>query len=180
MKDRLIELLGDGVPQAAAAEAVGVTPARISQMLSEDPVFSEAVNTRRLARLTRYSQIDNKYDELELKALKRLENSMALLPLSKPDQIVRVINTLNSARRKSQVSQQEAHTQVALQVNVAMPEFLVNRYFKVNQDKNQVIEVDGKPLITASPEKLNDKRTTETVKREVDSSRSEPELEDII
>ncbi len=64
IEDRALVLLGAGIGGEAVANALGVTPSRISQLLSEQ-AFSDAVSTLRYENLQKHNNRDASYDTIE-------------------------------------------------------------------------------------------------------------------
>ena len=58
---RALNLLGQGIEPGIVASAVGVTEARISQLIS-DPLFSAKVAELRYVNLAKHSDRDREYD----------------------------------------------------------------------------------------------------------------------
>src|SRR5882672_10943954 len=73
-RERVLKLLGQGVEQEVVATAVGVSPSYISQLLA-DPEFASAVAELRLLNLEAASDRDSKYEALEDKLLKKLDET---------------------------------------------------------------------------------------------------------
>ena len=141
-EDRALTLLGSGVSAEATANALGVSPSRISQLLS-DQTFSNKVATLRYENLQRHNVRDNKYDSIEDELLDKLEKSLAFI--MKPQDILRAINTINSAKRRGQSAPDQVINQQNI-VNVVLPEVIAQR-FTVNID-NQVTRAGGQELLT--------------------------------
>jgi hypothetical protein len=147
MKDRILALLGNGVAPEATAAAVGCTPAYISQLLKE-PDFAAKVAELRCANLTQATERDGKYDTLEDKLLAKLED---LIPfMIKPMEVVKALSAMNSAKRRGAGA--ESSSTVNNIVVLQLPQVIKNR-FQVN-DKQEVVEVDGRTLLTIDGSKL--------------------------
>lgn len=148
MKERILEMLGNGVPQVAVAAALGVSESYISQLMG-DPEFAEEVALRRFQQLQAHTARDSKYDSIEDKLLEKLEH--ALPQLMKPGEITGVLKVINAAKRRG-VVQQELPVGQSQTVVLNIPQVLVNK-FSTNIQQ-QVIEVAGKPLLTIPAEQL--------------------------
>ena len=68
LEDRALSLLGSGISAESAATALGVSPSRISQLLSA-PEFAEQVAELRYNNLQQHNHRDANYDSLEDKLL---------------------------------------------------------------------------------------------------------------
>jgi len=142
IEDRALTLLGSGISAEATANALGVTPSRISQLLSEQH-FSNQVATLRYENLQKHNLRDNSYDSLEDKLLEKLENSLPFM--LKPETILRAISTINGAKRRGQSAPDQTINQQNI-VNLVLPAIIAEK-FTVNID-NQVTRAGDQELHT--------------------------------
>lgn len=142
IEDRALVLLGAGIGGEAVANALGVTPARISQLLSEQ-TFSDAVSTLRYENLQKHNNRDASYDTIEDKLLAKLEQSLGFI--LKPADLLRAISTINSAKRRGQSSPDQVVNQQNI-VNLILPTIIAEK-FTVNID-NQVTRAGEQELHT--------------------------------
>lgn len=141
-EDRALALLGSGVQPEAVAAALGVSPSRISQLLSNE-AFAAQVAELRFNNLQKHNARDNKYDILEDKLLDKLERSIPLL--LRPGEILKAIQTINGAKRRGQSAPEQIHNQQTI-VNVVLPTQIIQK-FTTNVD-NQVIKIGDEDLQT--------------------------------
>jgi hypothetical protein len=142
IEQRALTLLGSGIGAESVAAALGVTPGRISQLLSNEEFAAEVAGLR-YKTLQEHNVRDSKYDSLEDRLLEKLERSLGLL--MKPEAILKAIATINNAKRRGQSApQQVANTQNI--VNIVMPAVLAEK-FTINTD-NQVIRAGEQELMT--------------------------------
>lgn len=142
IEDRALKLLGSGVQAEAVAGALGVTPARISQLLAED-AFSKQVASLRYESLQKHNKRDNKYDSLEDNLLEKLKKSLPLLV--KPESILKAIATVNGAKRRGQSAPAQVTNQQNI-VNIILPNVIVEKF--VTNGDNQVIRAGEQDLVT--------------------------------
>lgn len=138
---QLINLLTKGVSQIEAAKALGITPGAVTQLM-EHPEVSAALETYRMAQIAQSSQIDAKYDTIELKLLEQLERVTPLL--MRPGEIAQVLTRVNSAKRRGVAHTQAAGPAKVLSLNI--PIALQARF--VLNGKNQVVEAGNQTLVT--------------------------------
>jgi hypothetical protein len=149
MIDQLKALLGTGVPPAQAAAAVGCSPAYVSQLLATES-FALEVSTLRVAKLQEATTRDGKYDGLEDKLLKKLED---LLPfMMRPTDVLKALVAVNAAKRRGATADDQKATTVNNIVIVKLPQAVRERYL-LNEQK-EVVEVAGRPLVTIDGRKL--------------------------
>lgn len=159
MKDRIIELLGNGIPATNVAEALGVSDSYISQIMSEEGVM-EQVQAKRAVRFSKFADRDDFLEQAEEAALKR---AAYLIPfMTKAGEAARVYSMLNNAKRKT--SMQNANTAApSTIVNLNIPTTArVN--FTMSSDK-QVIEVAGRSMVTMPAKTLAQKLEERNTKR---------------
>jgi hypothetical protein len=140
--EKALNLLGSGVNAEQTASALGVTPARISQLLAEEN-FAGLVAGLRYKNLQKHNVRDNAYDSLEDKLLAKLEKAMPLL--IKPESILKAISVVNNAKRRGQSAPQQANTQLNI-VTLVMPNVIAQR-FAVDIN-NQVTKAGEQNLLT--------------------------------
>lgn len=141
-EDRALALLGSGVGADAVAAALGVTPARISQLLS-DEVFAEQVTALRYESLQKHNVRDDRYDTIEDSLLDKLERQLPLI--MRPMDTVRAIQAVNNCKRRGQSAPDQITNQQNI-VNLLIPT-IIKQQFTVNVD-NQVIVAGDQTLTT--------------------------------
>lgn len=148
MKDRIIEMLGNGIPATAVAAALGCTDSYISQLLTEDGVV-EQVQALRAVKFQEYAEQDARLETAEQKALNKIES---LIPyITKPSEAARVYGILNAAKRKTGVHATQ-NSQVGTVVQLNLPQAAVVS-FTLTSDK-QVVEVEGRSMVTMPAKSL--------------------------
>jgi type I site-specific restriction endonuclease len=131
-KSKAISLLGSGVSPTQVASALGCEISYISQLLADEGIAQQVAELR-TADVMKYKTMDDKYDELEKKFLEKLEN---IIPyIMKPDQILRSLQFLNSAKRKSTGLAKEIEAGEV--VKLTLPSVVINAY-TINMNGNMV------------------------------------------
>lgn len=148
MKERILEMLGEGVPQVAVSAALGVSESYVSQLMNEEE-FAAAVAERRYKSLSAHTARDRMYDTLEDKLLSKLDS--ALPQFVRPAEILAGLKVLNGAKRRGAVHS-EMPTGQTQTVVLNIPQVLVNK-FSTNIQR-QVVQVGDTPLITIGAEQL--------------------------
>jgi len=151
IEERALALLGSGINGEAVAAALGVTPSRISQLLSDEG-FSARVATARYEALQKHNVRDNVYDKIEDKLLTKLEGSLSLM--IRPDAILRALSIINGAKRRGQAAPEQIHN-IQNIVTLVLPTKVVQQ-FAVNLN-NQVIRAGEQELVTIPSGALRDK-----------------------
>ena len=148
MQDRIVEMLGNGIPPANVAIALGCSESLVSQVLSQDGV-SEQVTALRAARFAEFAEHDTSIETAESKALKRLDS---LIPfITKPAEAARVFGILNGAARKTGAAAgATASPSTVVQLNLPKA---AQVSFTLTTDK-QVIEVEGRSMVTMPAKSL--------------------------
>ncbi len=141
-EEKALQLLGAGVQSSQVAAALGVTPSRIAQLLS-DTVFADKVASLRYENLQKHNRRDEKYDSLEDKLLGKLEKALPLLV--KPESILGAMKIVNGAKRRGQSSPEAVGSQQTI-ANLVLPSVVVNK-FSVDIN-NQVTKAGDQELLT--------------------------------
>lgn len=141
-EERALKLLGTGVSAEQVAAALGVTPARISQLLADEN-FAAQVAELKYTNLLSHSQRDDQADKIEDKLLTKIEN---LLPLMmRPMEAIKAYQVINGAKRRgSQGLQGAVATQTIVQI--AVPVQITQKFITTPQ--NQVVQAGEQQLLT--------------------------------
>jgi hypothetical protein len=141
-ESRALTLLGQGVPPAAVANALGVDVSRISQLLSDEK-FSSQVVEKKFEALSKHNERDGVIDQIEDKVLAKLDSSLAFM--TRPMEILKTFQVINAAKRKGQTAPESLTTkQTIIQLNI--PSIILQK-FQTNTN-NQVIQVGDQSLLT--------------------------------
>lgn len=159
VEERALNLLGSGISSESVAAALGVTPARISQLLSQED-FAQRVAGIRYELLQKHNTRDGEYDSLEDMLIEKLKKSMPLMV--RPDTILKAMNTVNGAKRRGQSAPEQATTNKNI-VSLVLPTQIVQNF--VTNVHNQVVKVGDQDLLTISSSNLLDKVTASQKER---------------
>lgn len=147
-EDRALTLLGQGLSPEVVASAIGLSPSRISQMIS-DPVFAARIAELRFNSLVKHSARDEIYDTLEETLQARLKDCLPFM--MKPLEILRAIQVINGAKRRGISSPNQIHGQQTV-VSLIIPTKVVkNLTININ---NQVVKAGEQELITVQSNQL--------------------------
>lgn len=155
VREKLISYLAAGVSQSAAAEAVGVTPSYVTQLLDEEGVRSE-IAAARGETLNKQLKQDELVERGEKAALEKLIN---MLPYAKSlGETAKVFSILNGAKRKAELARATEDNSTGLSVTITLPQAAA-LMLNINS-QNQVVEIQGKsiaPLPSRELPKLADR-----------------------
>jgi len=149
-ESRALALLGTGLTAETVASALGVTPARISQLLSDEE-FARQVTDLKFQNLQKHNIRDTTYDTLEDSLLEKFQEMMPLL--TRPMEILKAMHVINSAKRRGQSTPDAIHTQQTI-VQLNMPVQVIAKFAK--DINNQVIEAGNQTLLTIPSNKLRE------------------------
>lgn len=148
-KDYVIRLLAQNVPTAQIAAAVGCEPSYISQLKQD-----ESIQTAIAAQQSEATLEDIKFDDMlaraEQLALERIEKT---LPFANMMQSLAAFKILNAAKKRNEVVNTPQSVTNNLTVNLTLPSQAIPK-FTVNA-KNEIIEVEGQTMISATPRSLD-------------------------
>lgn len=174
LEQKAVTLLGAGINSEAVAAALGVTPARISQLLSEK-YFADKVSKLRYDNLQKHNKRDEKYNSLEDKLLDKLERAVPLM--LRPETILKAVTVVNNAKRRGQDSSVGASTQKNI-TNIIVPKKIVQKF--TTNINNQVVVAGSQKLVTMQSgellsrvEKVNKER--ELLEHDPEDSNTEQE-----
>lgn len=141
-ESKALTLLGQGFAPEMVATAIGVSPARISQLLSQDE-FAQQVAELRYRQLASHTERDSKYDTLEDQILDRLRQSLSMV--FDPMKLAKLLSVVNSAKRRGAAAPEHLTTQQTV-VQLNIPTAILQQ-FQVNVN-NQVVRAGQQDLIT--------------------------------
>ena len=129
VEERALALLGSGVSPVSVAASLGVTEARISQLLSDD-TFAAQVATLRYESLAKHNRRDSSYDSLEDALIEKMEDCIPLM--HRPMEILKAISVINAAKRRGQ-STPDSITEKQQIIQLNIPVQIINK-FTTNMD----------------------------------------------
>lgn len=97
--DRIASMVAMGVPDTQIAEAVALSPGRISQ-IKDDTVFQEMLAAKYAARMEENAQFDSSWDSVEKQSLKVLNDTLKYN--RNPEFALKVAMVANKAQRRGQ------------------------------------------------------------------------------
>lgn len=159
-EQRIKEMLGFGISQEAVANAVGVTPGYISQLMSQED-FASSVADLKITHTVAATQRDLSYDALEDKLLHTMHDMVDQGRFQKPEQVLMALRTSNQMIRRGQTSNSPSK-QMAVVINLQLPRAIRDHFipdmtkketFKTNSN-GEVIEVNGHTTVTMGSKQL--------------------------
>lgn len=158
IKERAITLLGQNLDPSMVASAIGITPAYISQLIS-DPEFSARVAEIRFKTLASHTDRDRKYDSLEDRLLEKLENMLSFMV--RPTEVLRAIATINAAKRRGAPMLEATSAAQQETIPLSLPHHIFQQFTAGVQNiqvniNNQVIKVGDRDMITIQTKRLDD------------------------
>lgn len=148
-KEQIIDLIAAGVPTSQIAAAVGCTDAYVSQLKS-DPEVQTILATKAVETTAKDVAFDTALERAESMALDKIEKN---LPFANLGQALVAFKTLNSARKRKDAFAQIDSSGTTINVNLMLPAQAIPTY--TMSARSELIEVDGKPMITATPKSLD-------------------------
>jgi DNA-binding CsgD family transcriptional regulator len=167
-EERILNLLGQGIAAENVASALGITPARVSQLLSNKN-FAEKVTELRYNNLQKHNARDSSYDEIEDELIVKLKKALPLM--FRPETILKSIQVINGAKRRGQSAPEQIVNQNTV-VNLVLPTQITQKF--TTNINNQVIKAGDQELITIKSDSLlnqlhkqEDSRETEKATKEL-------------
>ena len=148
MKERIIQLLGNGVSPAIAASAVGCTEGYISQLMSDEQIAAR-VSALRFDNLQAASNRDKMADSIEDSLLEKLKESIPML--MRPSEITRTLAVVNALKRRASSAPETMHIHNQV-INLQLPQHTALRVSM--SASREIIEVEGRTLVTMPSSQL--------------------------
>ena len=142
VKERALQLLGQGIAPSIVASSCGVTESAVSQWVS-DPEFAAQIAELRFSNLQKHNERDSHYDSLEDRLHKKMED---LLPLMvRPMEVLKAIQVINQAKRRGASAPDSIiQQQTIIQLNI--PTQIIQK-FQINS-QNMVTQAGDQELLT--------------------------------
>jgi hypothetical protein len=149
-KETAIALLSQGLSTSQVAAACGVSDSYISQ-LRADPEVTAAIESAAVQLTVKDIQFDTRLENAEELALDRIEKTLGFANMG---QALAAFRVLNGARRRKDAATTIADNSVTVNVSLTLPAAASARY--VVNSSNEIVEVEGKTMSTATPKSLNE------------------------
>jgi len=141
---KIKELLGNGLSNDVVASTVGVTPAYISQLMSEE-TFKQDVIEKRTQTLASHTIRDRSLDKIEDSLIERIGAAVEDHTIYKPQDLLRTFMVINGAKRRG-VGVQEALVQTNKVVNLTISQKVVNKF--TTNVHNEIVAIGDRDLTT--------------------------------
>lgn len=149
MKERIIELLGRGIPAVNVAMAVGCDESYVSSLMADETLRAE-VSALKAAHFEKFTELDDSLNAAEEASLTKLKH---LIPfITKPSEAARVYSVLNAAKRRTADVASSSRDTPSTIVNLELP--AAARVSFITDMNRQVIEIDSRPLVTMPAQQL--------------------------
>lgn len=148
-KELIISLLSQGVSAVQVASSAGVSEAYVSQ-LRHEPEIAAKIASVSVGKLEDAVVFDTALERAEMLALKKIETQ---LNFANFNQALGAFKILNAARKRSDARPAGENTGTTVNVNLTLPAAAASRY--IVNSSNEVVEVDGKAMITATATSLD-------------------------
>lgn len=143
-REFILSALRSGFGEAQIAEALNVTVGAVEQVIN-------AYGLREMAaKNSKFENIDSKINNLEDKVLDRLEKSLGFV--TKPMELTRMLQVLNSCKRRSLAEGKNIPQDGAKLIQLNLPERM-ELAVTVNA-RNEVIGVNGRTMTTIKPARV--------------------------
>lgn len=153
-KQQIIQLLGQGLPQAIVANAVGLDSTSISSMM-EDEEFKAQVTAIRITKTGASVRRDDKINLIEDKILQALETNIdTRAPFMKTGELLTAFRVVNLARRRGVQTPDTSHEGVV--VNLTLPKQHLDKFTMTITPEGEVIGVERQTLVTMSSRQVLD------------------------
>lgn len=156
MKDRIKNLLAQGVKAVDIATIVGCSPSYVSQLLN-DASFKEEVQNIAIANAAEKSEdehLDTRYQNLEHKLISNIETEMGNAEFPQLVRALEVIGKRNGEKARAKLPAPANNgTGVNIHITqIALPAHALQLPAPVIQlnEKNEIIAIDAKPLAPMS------------------------------
>jgi len=123
--ERALKLLGSGIAPTAVADSLGISKARISQLLSDEN-FAAKVAELRYKNLAKHNDRDDAYDSAEDVLIKKLIDDCIPL-MHRPMEIIKAIAVINNAKRRG-ASTPEAMIEKQAVIQLVVPVQIINKF----------------------------------------------------
>lgn len=164
-KTQIVEFLSKGFSLTQVSQICGCSISWVSEVA--ETCAEEIAVTRALVTIQKQA-IDNNYNLLEEAVLERLQT---VLPFeTNTGVLIKALQVLNGAKRRSEgETAGTSQTTVINQAVLVMPERFVRQQDRaaeiVVNGNNEIVEIEGRPLLSASANSINTMLNTQMAER---------------
>lgn len=148
--EKIRDLLGSGCSNEIVANATGVSPSYISQLMAEDS-FRDSVVELRSKALTANTDRDREIDTIEDTLISSLKEQVTYGLFTKPRDLLAAFSVINKAARRGVSS--SANTLINQQVVVLNMPTTILKSFTLNS-QSEVVSVGDQSMVTMSSKQL--------------------------
>lgn len=149
-REKAMMYLTRGVKAEQCAEALGVSPSLISQLMQEED-FAQKLAAAKFSLSHKHIRHDDQLDDTEAKLIERARE---LLPMiTRPLELIRAASMINGMKRRGAGSVDDKSANPVV-VNLSLPVAIMSR-FTLNAH-NQVIAAGDQELVTIQSNKVAD------------------------
>jgi hypothetical protein len=149
-KDRILALLGSGLPNGAVASAVGCQPSYITELMAKEE-FAAKVIELRTASLLEANQRDSSINAIEDMLISKVHELVETQQIYKPRDVLAAFNVLNKAVRRGNPTKDSVNNQ-HVTVELTLPNSVTMNFVKNIQ--NEIVEIEGRPMQTMPAQSL--------------------------
>lgn len=149
-KDKILELLGLGIPAETVSAAVGCEPSYISQLIADQDFYAQ-VTELRMKHLSAHTQRDLTIDGLEDTLIGKMSDAIEMT--YKPMELARLFQVINGAKRRG-VGAVSAPMAVNKIVPLRIPEAARAKKTITISPQGEVLSVNGQTLVTMGSAQL--------------------------
>lgn len=145
---QVLELLGKGVPANIVASTLDISPSYVTQC-TEHPVFKQELQSMLLVSQLAASQRDEELDSLEDLLIEQVKKTA--IYITKPMEAMKALQMVNGMKRRG-LGGSEGAASITNNNTVILniPQHVRPTVHTVVSDENEVVEVDGRHMITKS------------------------------
>jgi hypothetical protein len=154
LQEKIVGMLKAGIPDGTVAQAIGASAGYVAGVRE---TYREEIVAATAGRIERAIKIDDSYSRVEEKLVEKLEQALDSGMVYKTRDLLEGIKVVNGAQRRGGLERGGEEGKVDTEggrvvINIQLPESAKIKYVK--DVKNRVIEVNGRPLVTAGPSAL--------------------------
>lgn len=170
---QVLELLGKGVAPAVVASTLDISPGYISQC-QDHPVFMQELQATLLMSQLAASQRDEELDAIEDLLIEKVKSTAVYI--TKPMEAMKALDMINGMKRRGLGEGQTGITNNVQTVVLNLPSHIrPSEVQTVVSAENEVVQVDGRNMITKSSQLVMDQldkhkevRAEKAAKAEID------------
>ena len=174
VQEQAAHILATGAGHRQASLALGVTEARIAQLVA-DPAVTERIEELALEHAKAVNDRFQSYTELEKTLIAHINTSIGFSDFKDAVSALKVVSSIQLSNNRSGGAAAARTPEATPLVQVVLPEHAAAKLTYTTNERNEIVTVEGKPLVSMPSDTVEAMLTAQTKLVRADGAGDEDE-----